>query len=164
MTCTRTNETELSTVDFRMSNNELFEMPAGPVGIVGGVEYREESFLDDRDPRLDGQIEFIDNDGQGFPLVSDVVNSSPTLDSSGSRNVISAFAELQVPVFEDARHAGRAALRGLLRHRRYDGRQACAWLATDRADCSRGSWSEAFRAPNLVTVNEAGVARSNTTQ
>jgi outer membrane receptor protein involved in Fe transport len=27
----------------------------------------------------------------------------------------------------------------------------------------RGSWSEAFRVPNLITVNESGVARSNTT-
>ena len=157
------NETELSTVDFRLSNNELFEMPAGPVGIVGGVEFREESFIDDRDPRLDGQIEYVDNDGNGYPLVSDVVNSSPSLDSDGSRDVMSAFAELQVPLlsnldmqaavrYEDFSDIGDTTV----------GKFAFGWRPIEPI-LIRGSWSEAFRVPNLVTVNESGVARSNTT-
>jgi outer membrane receptor protein involved in Fe transport len=99
ITVRRDNETELKSVDFRMSNNELFEMPAGPAGIVAGVEFRQESFVDDRDPRLDGTITFTDASGNGFPFVSDVVGSSPSLDSSGERDVTSAFAELQIPLF-----------------------------------------------------------------
>ena len=79
-------------------NAELFEMPAGPVGVLAGVEWREESFVDERDPRLNGTIEFIDNAGNGFPIVSDVMNSSPTTDSKGSRDVFSAFTEFQIPV------------------------------------------------------------------
>ncbi|MGB5511498.1 MAG: TonB-dependent receptor, partial [Woeseiaceae bacterium] len=159
----RTNETELTTIDFRMSKNDLFELPAGPVGVVGGLEWRKESFDDDRDPRLDGTIEFIDNDGQGFPLVSDVMNSSPTLDSSGSRNVVSAFAELQVPVFETL------DLQAALRYEDFSdigdttvGKLAAGWRPIPQL-LFRGSWSEAFRVPNLITVNESGVARSNTT-
>jgi iron complex outermembrane receptor protein len=159
----RDNETELTTLDFRVSSNELFEMPAGPVGFVGGVEYREESFLDDRDPRLDGQIAYTDNDGQTFPLVSDVMNSSPTLDSSGSRDVFSAFAELQVPL------TSKLDIQAALRYEDFSdvgdttvGKLAFGWRIVDQI-LLRGSWSEAFRVPNLVTVNESGVARSNTT-
>ena len=85
----RDNETEITSIDFKISKPDLFEMPAGAVGFLAGAEFRDESFLDDRDPRLDGQIEFIDNAGNGFPTVSDVMNSSPTLDSKGSRDVSS---------------------------------------------------------------------------
>jgi outer membrane receptor protein involved in Fe transport len=163
ITVFRDNETELTTLDFRISNNNLFEMPAGPVGFVGGMEYREESFLDDRDPRLDGQIEYIDNEGNGFPLVSDVMNSSPSLDSEGDRDVISAFAELQLPLTQ------KLDMQAAMRYEDFSdvgdttvGKVALGWRVIEPI-LIRGSWSEAFRVPNLVTVNESGVARSNTT-
>ncbi|MEJ2482744.1 MAG: TonB-dependent receptor [Gemmatimonadota bacterium] len=38
---------------------------------------------------------------------------------------------------------------------------AFSWRATDWL-MFRGAWSEAFRAPNLVTVNESLVVRNNT--
>lgn len=158
----RDNETELKMIDFKMSNGELFEMPAGPAGLLLGVEYREESFVDDRDPRLDGTIQFTDNAGNGFPIVSDVMNSSPTLDSAGSRDVISAYTEVQVPLFstldmqlalryEDFSDVGDTTV----------GKIALGWRPIEQL-LFRGSWSEAYRVPNLVTINESGVARSNT--
>ena len=97
----RDNETELKLIDFKLSHPEIFELPAGPVGFLAGVEWREESFIDDRDRRLDGTITFTDNAGNTFPLVSDVMNSSPSADSSGDRTVFAAFSELQIPVFEN---------------------------------------------------------------
>lgn len=157
----RDNETELTMVDFKASKNDLFELPAGPVGMLAGVEYRSESFKDDRDPRLDGQITYTDTAGNTFPLVSDVMNSSPTLDSKGDRDVFSAFMEFQVPVF--------ATLDAQLAVRYEDfsdigdttvGKIALGWRPLEQV-LFRGSWSEAYRVPNLVTVNESGVARSN---
>ena len=65
-----------------------------------GFEYREESISDDRDPRLDGTITYTDYEGDTFPLVADVLNSSPTSDVSGSRDVSSLFAEMQIPLSE----------------------------------------------------------------
>ena len=78
----------------------LFNLPAGPVGFLAGAEYREESFTDDRDPRLDGTIAYTAYEGATFPIVSDVANSSPTADNSGERDVTSLFVEFAVPVFE----------------------------------------------------------------
>jgi len=159
----RDNETELKTFDIKFSNNEIFGVPAGPVGFVGGIEWREESFVDDRDPRLDGTIKAVADDGTTFPYVSDVVNSSASSDSSGDRQVTSVFAELQVPVFEtlDVQLA--------LRHEDFDdlsetatvGKFAFGWRPVDDL-LFRGSWSQSYRVPNLVTVNEGEVARVNT--
>ncbi len=158
----RDGKTSLYSADFKMSTNELFELPAGPVGFLAGVEFRREEFVDDRDPRLDGTIAFVDRDGDTFPFVSDAVNSSPTPDSSGDRDVSSIFAELQIPLhstldvqaavrFEDYSDVGNTTV----------GKLAAGWRPFDFI-LLRGSWSEAFRAPNLITINEDIVARNNT--
>jgi iron complex outermembrane receptor protein len=158
----RYNETDLTTFDAKFAHPEIFTLPAGPVGFVVGVEYREESFLDDRDDRLDGTIPFTDYEGDTYPYVSDVVNSSPTPDSRGERDVSSLFAEVQVPIldnlnaqvalrYEDFSDVGNTTV----------GKVAFGWRPIDML-LVRGSWSEAFRAPNLVTVNEDIVARNNT--
>ncbi|XOV86785.1 MAG: TonB-dependent receptor domain-containing protein [Pseudomonadota bacterium] len=158
----RDNEQELTMVDFKLSNPAVFDLPAGPVGLLAGFEFRTESFVDDRDPRLDGTIIFTDNAGVTFPFMSDVVNSSPSSDSSGERDVTSLFAELAIPVLdnldiqlalraEDFSDVGSTTV----------GKFAFGYRPIESI-LFRGSWSEAFRAPNLITVNEAAVARSNT--
>ncbi|MFT5560445.1 MAG: outer membrane receptor protein involved in Fe transport [Candidatus Azotimanducaceae bacterium] len=159
---TRENEQELTMIDFKMSKADIYQLPAGPVGMVVGLEYRDESFDDDRDPRLDGTIQFTDNSGNGFPFVSDVVNSSPTSDSSGDRQVTSVFGELQVPVLDNL------DLQLALRYEDFSdvgdttvGKIAFGYRFVEQI-LFRGSWSEAYRVPNLVTINEAQVARSNT--
>jgi outer membrane receptor protein involved in Fe transport len=152
----------LTSFDAKFANSEIFRLPAGPVGFVVGVEYREESFIDDRDDRLDGTITFTDYEGDVYPYVSDVVNSSPTPDSKGERDVASLFAEVQVPIletlnaqvalrYEDFSDVGNTTV----------GKVAFGWRPVDML-LVRGSWSEAFRAPNLITVNEDIVARNNT--
>jgi outer membrane receptor protein involved in Fe transport len=158
----RKNETDLKMVDFKISNPELFNMPAGPVGFLMGAEYREESFLDDRDPRIDGTITYTHRDGQTYPYVSDVINSSPSSDSWGDRDTFSAFVEFALPLFdnfdvqaalryEDASDYGSTTV----------GKLAFGWRVFEPL-LIRGSWSEAYRAPNLITVFEGLVVRANT--
>ncbi len=158
----RENEQELWMVDFKIANANILQLPAGDVGFVTGVEYRDESFFDDRDPRLDGQITFTDVSGNSFPFISDVANSSPTADSSGDRQVTSVFAELAIPVLENL------DVQAAIRYEDFSdvgdttvGKIAAGYRIIEPV-LLRASWSEAFRAPNLVTINEAQVARSNT--
>ena len=159
----RDNETELKMFDIKFSNNELFDLPAGPVGFLAGYEIRKESFVDDRDPRLDGTIVYTHHDGTTYPFVSDVVNSSPTPDSSGKRTVNSLFAEMQIPLFDNF------DVQAAVRYEDFDdigesatvGKLAFGWRVVEPL-MIRGSWSQGFRVPNLVTVNESFVARSNT--
>ena len=158
----RKSETELRMFDVKFSNAELFQMPAGPAGFLAGAEYREESFVDDRDPRLDGTITFTDAGGDTYPFVSDVVNSSPTPDSAGDRDVVSLFGELALPVLSNV------DLQLALRYEDFSDvgsttvpKVALGWRIFEPL-LFRASWSEGFRAPNLVTVNEEIVARQNT--
>ena len=158
----RKNKTKLQMIDFKLSKADLFNLPAGPVGFLFGAEYRKESFKDDRDDRLDGTITFTDVDGDTFPYISDVINSSPSSDSSGSRNTTSLFVEFAIPVFEN--FDVQAAVR-FEDASDFDsttvGKLAFGWRVWEPL-LIRGSWSEAFRAPNLITINEELVVRTNT--
>ncbi|MEL0227852.1 MAG: TonB-dependent receptor [Gammaproteobacteria bacterium] len=168
----RKNETTLDMLDFKISNPDIFDLPAGPVGMVIGFEYREESFTDDRDDRLDGTIKYTTNGHTSsglrnsnldvtFPYVSDVVNSSPTPDSYGERDVTSLFAEFQLPL------TSKINAQLAIRHEDFSdvgtttvSKFAAGWQITNYA-LIRGSFSQTFRGPNLITVNESQVARNN---
>jgi outer membrane receptor protein involved in Fe transport len=156
----RNDESELTLWDFKTSNNDIFSLPAGPVGMLIGMEYREESYADDRDPRLDGTIAFVADNGGTFPFVGDVLGSSPTTDTSGSKETASLFTEFQIPVTDKI----RAQL--ALRHENISdagsttvGKFAVGWDLAEGL-LLRGSTQTAFRAPNLVQVNQLMVART----
>ena len=91
-------------MDYKASRPDLFEMPAGSVGMLIGFEVRKEKYTDKRDPRIDGKVTYTvpvgPKTGQTFPLISDVVNSSATPTSGGSRVTYSAFSELAIPLHE----------------------------------------------------------------
>ena len=159
---TRLSTASLTSIDFKMSHPALFEMSGGDAAGLVGVEIRNEDFVDDRDPRLDGTIVFTDYQGDTYPYVSDVVNSSPTPDNSGSRDVTSLFAELQMPILDNL------DVQAAIRFEDFSdvesttvGKLAFGYRPLDSV-LIRGSWSEAFRAPNLITINEQIVARNNT--
>ena len=65
------------------------------------------------------------NAGLTYPLISNIVNSSATPDSDGSRRTVSMFAELAIPVhetidaqlavrYEDSNDYGEATVESLL--------------------------------------------------
>ena len=158
----RKGTSELTMVDFKVANQDLFELPGGNVGLLLGFEFRNEEMDDDRDPRLDGTIVYTDYEGDTYPLVSDVVNSSPTADVSGSRDVVSLFAEMQFPVTDSIN------VQAALRSEDFSdygsstvGKLALGWEVVDWLDF-RASASTAFRAPNLIQINEETVVRSGT--
>ena len=45
-------------IDLKFTNAELFSTEAGPASFLIGLEYREEAYVDDRDPKLDGTITY----------------------------------------------------------------------------------------------------------
>jgi len=158
----RKGTSDLTMVDFKISSNDLWEMPGGNMGLLVGLEYRDEEMDDDRDPRLDGTITYTDYEGDTFPLVADVLNSSPTADVSGSRNIVSVFTELQIPLTD------KINVQSALRHESFSdygdstvAKLALGWEVTPWMDL-RASASTAFRAPNIIQMNEKTVVRSGT--
>ena len=167
----RKNGTSLALADFKISRDDLFSLPGGDVGVATGVEWRRETFYDDRDPRLDGTITFTDSVTGEFNG-SDVAGTSPSPDTDGKRDVYSAFAELFVPLVSpemdiplvnelNVQLAGRAERFTDIDETAMVPRVAVSWT-TFPGVTLRGAWSRGFRAPNLVQVNDAGTTRSNT--
>jgi outer membrane receptor for ferrienterochelin and colicin len=144
-----------------MTNSEVFNLPAGPVGMLVGFEYRSESYTDDRDPRLDGAIQFTSTEtGLGFPFVGDVLGSSPTVDTSAKRSTNSVFAEMILPI------SSNMEAQVAMRHEDPDDtksstvwKAALGWELTDDV-LLRGSKSTSFRVPNLIQANQLYVTRS----
>ncbi len=155
--------------DFKVTNNSLYSLPGGDIGFAAGAEIRREGYTENRDRRLDGTV-FLTDAVTGNVSDSDVVNSTGTPDSEGSRTVIAGFAEASVPLvspdmgvplfhtvdlqlaarYEDYSDFGGSGIKP---------RVAAAWKPIDALKI-RGAWSKGFRAPNLLVINQA-VGRSN---
>lgn len=167
----RKGGTSLALADFKISRDDLFSLPGGNLGIAAGVEWRRETFFDDRDPRLDGTITFTDS-VTGVFNGSDVAGTSPSPDTDGTREVYSAFAEMFVPVVSpdmdiplveefNVQMAGRIERFKDISATAVVPRIAASWTTVPGVSF-RGAWSQGFRAPNLVQVNDDGTTRSNT--
>ena len=167
----RKGGTSLALADFKISRDDLISLPGGNLGVAAGVEWRRETFYDDRDPRLDGTITFTDSVTGEFNG-SDVAGTSPSPDTSGVREVYSAFAEVFVPIVSPEMDIPlvdqlNLQLAGRVEHfKDIDAtaavpRVAASWTLFPGLTL-RGAWSQGFRAPNLVQVNDAGTTRSNT--
>ncbi len=156
----RNDTSELNSFDFKASNPEIFNMPAGPVAMLVGYEYRKEEYSDDRDPRLDGTIRFTSTvTGLTFPFIGDVLGSSPTADTTGERETNSIFAEFIIPITENVES------QIALRHEDPDdtdsstvGKLALGWNVSENVSL-RGSFSTSFRVPNLIQKNQLYVTR-----
>ena len=149
----RNGTSTLNLFDFKITNPSVATLPGGDIALLIGFEARTESFVDDRDPRLDGTIEFEQYTGSN-PYVSDVVNSSPTPDSEGSRTVVSLFTEAILPVTDDL--TVQVALRSETFSDVDDpivGKIAVGYRLHPNFSL-RSSVQQSYRAPNLVTLNE----------
>lgn len=165
----RQSSSELALIDFKVANGDFLKLPGGSLGVALGAEFRYESYSEDRDPRLDGTITFTDSvTGVTFP--SDVLGTSDTPDSRGSRNVVAGFAELSAPLVSpemgiplvrqfDIQAAARVEQYSDFGSSGVKPRVAAAWTPVEFLK-GRAAWSLGFRAPNLVVINEA-VNRSN---
>lgn len=165
----RISTTELMMADLKLSKNDLFTLPGGRVGMAAGVEFRRETFADDRDDRLDGSVAFVALDGSSNG--SDVMGASPTPDSSGARNTISAYLEFAVPLVSPEMDVPLIRSLDLQLAGRMEAYQGFSTVAKPKVALSwypvrnfqlRGSWSQGFRAPNLPQLFESGIQRSNT--
>lgn len=166
ITVRRNSNTELYLADAKITNASLFTLRGNDIGIAIGGEFRRETLNDKRDPRVNGTTNYVLPTGG---LTSDVLGTSPTLDTVGARNVISAYAELAVPLVTEADAIPliqnlevQLAARfehfydidsGVLKPKIAVGWQVTDWLKL------RGNYSQGFRAPNLETVNSSEIRR-----
>lgn len=166
----RRGKSTLAQWDFRASKADLFALPAGDVGMAIGAELRRDSYLDDRDERVDGTITWTDS-VTGIEQPSDLFGVSPTPDTKGSRTVFAAYTEFAVPLISPEMNVPlirslEVQLAGRYEHYSDFGsiakpKIAAAWDLFDGWRI-RGSWAQGFRAPNLEQTNATIITRGNT--
>jgi iron complex outermembrane receptor protein len=169
ITAVRENNASLSLWDFKVSRADLFALPAGDVGIAGGVEYRRHDYEDNRDSRQDKSNPYVDI-VSGTVYGSDLLGHSPSPDVQGDRNVVSGYLELAVPLVSpdmDIPLIESLDLQLAVRYEDYSDvgsvtnpKAALAWDVMEGLRL-RGSWSEGFKAPNLEVVNIPVLERLN---
>jgi outer membrane receptor protein involved in Fe transport len=167
---TRNSKSTMFLADLKGSTPTLFSLPGGDVGLAIGGELRRETQTDDRDPRVDGTINFNDL-VSGVRNDSDLVGTSPSPDTEGRRTVLGAYVELAVPVVSPEMGVPlirnlEFQLAGRFEHYTDVGsvakpKIAGAWDIVEGARL-RGSYAQGFKAPNLEQINARVVTRSNT--
>ena len=163
----RVSRTTLTMADFRLTRSDLFELPAGPLGMALGVEARHETQSDDRDDNLDGTNTFVDM-VTGDTNLSNVSAVSPNPDTEGERSVGAGYIEFAVPAVSPEMgipfvHQLDFQLAGRFEHYSDFGsvwspKIAMAWDIVPGLRL-RASYSEGFRAPNLEQTNATQYAR-----
>lgn len=166
----RIGKTSLATGDFRINTSDLFALPGGNVGMAAGIEWRRETFSDNRDDRLDGTITYTDS-VTGIAYGTDVIGASGSPDVRASRSVWSAFAELAIPIISPDMNVPLVSsfdvqVAGRFEHYSDFGnvskpKVAALWELLPGMKF-RGSWSQSFRAPNLPQFYSDGSTVSNT--
>lgn len=131
---------------FDVVNSNLFELPAGPMGIAFGAQYRDEKGFDVPDSQV-----------QSLGL-SNAVTGTPRFETRGSYDVKELYAELLVPLLSDAPLAQTVELD--LAHRFSDyssfgstnnSRIGLRWRFNDQF-MARGVYSQAFRAGQIFQL------------
>ncbi|WP_312138997.1 TonB-dependent receptor domain-containing protein [Brevundimonas sp.] len=163
----RRTKTELGLWDFKISRPDIYQLPAGPVGIAAGIELRTETQHDDRDDRVDGTIRYTNLAGVKS---SDLINQSENPDTYGERDVFSAYLEVAAPLVSPDMgiplvHNLEVQLAGRFEEYSDFGsvakpKIAGAWDIVDGFRV-RASWAQGFRAPNLEQINATQITRSN---
>ncbi len=168
----RRGETTVGSWDFRI-NGSLWNLPAGPLGLAAGGEYRRETYEDFRDAES-GRLSAADVSRLNLQarLVGDnnYIQVSPSDDTDASRNLTAAFAEIAVPLYRNREGTGlqSAELSSAVRFENYsdfgDTTKPKVGLSARAFDwvLLRGSYNQAFRAPNLASLFSGAVQRSIT--
>ncbi len=133
-------------------SGDLFDLPAGPVGIAIGYEHRNQRARYDPDPII----------------VAGLGADVPTQPSRGQFNTDEIYGELRVPLLKDTPFFNRLELDGAVRHSNYStfGSNTvftASGLWKPVADLLfRGGYAESLRAPSLGELY-AGKSRSDQT-
>jgi outer membrane receptor protein involved in Fe transport len=166
----RESETSLTLWDASIANENALRVWFADLGLAAGVEWRNETYDENRDARVDGTITFTDI-VTGASSQSDIIGSSPTPDSNGERDVYSAYVEGVAQLVEPDNklplvHSLEVQLAARFEHYSDFGdvlapKAALAWRPFESL-LVRASYSEGFRAPNLIQLNEGTVTRFDT--
>jgi len=142
---TRDAKTQLTAFDAR-TNGSMFKLPAGPIAVAFGAQWREERFRDKRTP-----IQLLN---QGAPVPQ----------AKGTRRVSAAYAEASIPLASPAQNIPGLQVLELNAAGRFESfsdegvdhttvpRLGLRWQPISEQITFRASWGRGFRAPALAEL------------
>ena len=142
------NRTELYNAAFNVTGN-LFDLPAGPVALALGYEYRQNRGFDAPDPIVNAAPTYLN------PALYTKTTGQTRTPTVGSYDLHEAYAELNVPIFRDQPFAKSLELSLAGRYSDYStvGNKVTlkAGLGYRPIDdvLFRGTYSQGFRAPSI---------------
>lgn len=126
-----------------VSNSNIFDLPAGPVGVAFGLQQREESGFDNPDSQV------------AALAAANAVTGTPRIPTSGSYEVKEAYVEFLIPLLSDLPMVQSLDLELAHRYSDYDtfgstnnSKVGARWRLNNEL-MIRGSFSEAFRQPQI---------------
>lgn len=139
------NTSELGQFNAVISNAQLVQLPAGPLGFALGGDMRHESLNQYPDP---------------FASTGDLIGASPTAITRGQRWITGIFAEVKAPLLRDVPGATSLVLDLSGRHEQFltSKRQVTVpkvgirWQPIGNSLTFRASWSKGFREPSLYEL------------
>lgn len=148
------NGTKLSDVTFNVTG-DVFDLPAGPVGLAVGWEYRRNSAYDRPDAFVNAAPTFL-------PATSTTTSSQTRTATNGHYDLNEVYGELAIPLLKDV--AGAQALDVSLAARWSDYstvgskttfKAGVGWRPV--ADVLvRGTYAQGFRAPSIIELFQGG--------
>ncbi|KKW92124.1 TonB-dependent receptor domain-containing protein [Sphingobium chungbukense] len=133
-------------------SGELFNLPAGPVGVAIGYEHRDQKASYSPDPII----------------VAGLGADVPTSPARGGFNVDEVYGEIRIPILADTPFFQKLDLNGAVRHSNYSSfgsnttmTVSGLWKPT-RDLLLRGGYAESLRAPSIGELY-AGLSRTDAT-
>jgi outer membrane receptor protein involved in Fe transport len=164
------NLTQLTNVTFDVTGT-LLDLPAGPLALAAGLEWRKNTGKD----HPDVYTNMVSTGSGALPLPASTATTTGvarTPTANGSITVKEAYVELTVPVLADMRFAKRLELDLASRVSDYNtvGSKVTSKVGVGYRPVDgvllRGTWSQGFRAPSLIELftgaRQVNLAGTNT--
>jgi iron complex outermembrane recepter protein len=148
------NSNELKNVAFNITG-DLFNLPAGPLSMAAGYEYRENKAVDIPDAEINATPRFI-------PAIYTTTTGQLRTPTRGQYALHEAYVEVSAPLLRDAPLAKSLDLSLAARYSDYDTvgsattmKAGIGWRVIDDI-LIRGTYAQGFRAPSILELYQGG--------
>lgn len=153
-TTRESNSTEIYDLAFNVTG-DLYELPAGPLAVAAGYEYRQNKATDTPDPFVNATSKYLSS---AYAPTS----SQTRVPTTGQYSLHEAYVELAAPLLRDMPMAQSLDLSLAARYSNYDTvgdattmKVGLGWRPVEDV-LVRGTWSQGFRAPSILELFQGG--------
>lgn len=153
-TTRETNSTEIYDLAFNITG-DVYELPAGPLAVAAGYEYRQNKATDTPDPYVNATPKYLSS-------AYTTTTGQTRVPTTGQYSLHEAYLEVAAPLLRDLPMAQSLDLSLAARYSNYDTvgdattmKVGVGWRPVQDV-LVRGTWSQGFRAPSILELFQGG--------